>query len=495
MDNKILPLNKYENESVTKMINEQHYWFKNNGPTPEHNSLQNKFLDREFLLDVINNLFSSTFCKIKQLFDSAEFKLCFKIQSPRLEHSIEKSDVKFEEKFNWDVIIYHRNVQKMGLIADQKYESEFKEKYKKEYEQELKKHYDLIMNKYEAKKGACLGEIIDVDYCKVLEKYGWAYWMGCEFLRKEHEKIYLDYFKRNYNASMENFYKNLFIDIPISIQIEDDRTVIELDIGIDVNIFCELQTQLGEDYPLILRKMKYQMELTVKNKDIFSCKKFKSVLIIGKLNLISTTREELIIIFKQSNITILFMNDILNKNFCDQNIDVNPIKDNKIKKIQDMDELITHYDNENFDLKQEIEMHKKINNIIRNDYYDLQKENNFLKQKITEFENNNKSNKPNNNSFIDDILLINYNIVKLSKYEQIQKLLESYGINVNKLVTDHKNGTKISFGNKLEITKLLILLLKNNKLFEQLIYMVKNYIKIIPKIKVTQNHIHLTSRI
>jgi hypothetical protein len=46
--------------------------------------------------------------------------------------------------------------------------------------------------------------------------------------------------------------------------------------------------------------------------------------------------------------------------------------------------LITHYSNENYDLKQEVDLHKKLKEVAQNDYFEIKKENLFLK------ENNNK---------------------------------------------------------------------------------------------------------
>ena len=42
--------------------------------------------------------------------------------------------------------------------------------------------------------------------------------------------------------------------------------------------------------------------------------------------------------------------------------------------------LITHYSNENYDLKQEIEVHKKVKSVMQNDFIDLQKKVMFLEE-------------------------------------------------------------------------------------------------------------------
>ncbi len=76
-----------------------------------------------------------------------------------------------------------------------------------------------------------------------------------------------------------------------------------------INIFCELKPILSDDYPCVLRKLKTQIELTQNDK------KFKEVsqiyiLLIGNFISTQTTKEELITIFKQLNIKVIFTDEI-----------------------------------------------------------------------------------------------------------------------------------------------------------------------------------------
>lgn len=50
-----------------------------------------------------------------------------------------------------------------------------------------------------------------------------------------------------------------------------------------------------------------------------------------------------------------------------------PEYDELVEYLDKSSALITHYSNENYDLKQEIEVHKKIKGVIQADYTDLQR--------------------------------------------------------------------------------------------------------------------------
>lgn len=63
---------------------------------------------------------------------------------------------------------------------------------------------------------------------------------------------------------------------------------------------------LGDDYPCVLRKMKNQIELTKKSSD--GRKDF--VLLVDKYDGIGATREQMIKIFRKSDIHVIFCNDL-----------------------------------------------------------------------------------------------------------------------------------------------------------------------------------------
>jgi hypothetical protein len=79
-------------------------------------------------------------------------------------------------------------------------------------------------------------------------------------------------------------------------------------------VFSEIKPLLGDDYPCVLRKMKNQVELTknaYKEKTGFGIFHTKYLLIIKEYNSINTSKDELIKIFTQTGINIVFTNEIL----------------------------------------------------------------------------------------------------------------------------------------------------------------------------------------
>ena len=79
-------------------------------------------------------------------------------------------------------------------------------------------------------------------------------------------------------------------------------------------VFCEIKPLLGDDYPRVLSKMKTQIELTnniIKNQDRFPSS-FSSIylLVIKHFDSNTTTKKELIQIFNQTNIKIVFIDEL-----------------------------------------------------------------------------------------------------------------------------------------------------------------------------------------
>ena len=147
------------------------------------------------------------------------------------------------------------------------------------------------------------------------------------------------------------------------------------------NIYCEIKPLLGDDYPCVLRKMNTQIKLTdnfisLENDKIkISHEKdrryFKSyegykfalqesiikpnyILLVKDFASSTTTKEQLIEIFQQSNIKVIFLKDII---------------ENDNTKIQEY----TNEDNIN-ELKEKV--------------IKLEEENKMLKEKIKHYENN-----------------------------------------------------------------------------------------------------------
>jgi len=100
-------------------------------------------------------------------------------------------------------------------------------------------------------------------------------------------------------------------------------------------VFSEIKPLLGDDYPCVLRKMKNQVELTknaYKEKTGFGIFNLKYLLIIKEYNSINTSKDELIKIFTQSGINIVFTNEILDN--LPSQIITEQIQDNNVQTIQ-----------------------------------------------------------------------------------------------------------------------------------------------------------------
>lgn len=86
------------------------------------------------------------------------------------------------------------------------------------------------------------------------------------------------------------------------------------EIVISSALYIEIKPLIGDDYPNVLRKMSHQIKLTdiehEKRDKEYRSKRY--ILLIGEFVSSVTTKEELVMIFRQSNIRVMFMKDISN---------------------------------------------------------------------------------------------------------------------------------------------------------------------------------------
>ena len=109
-------------------------------------------------------------------------------------------------------------------------------------------------------------------------------------------------------------------------------------------VYCEIKPVLGDDYPCVLRKMNTQILLTNGG---YEESDNKYVLLVKDFSSSTTTKKQLIQIFKQSYIKVVFLNDIIeNYNTQIQSYSSNNIDENMILK-------------ENIILKEKIELLEK----------------------------------------------------------------------------------------------------------------------------------------
>jgi hypothetical protein len=157
------------------------------------------------------------------------------------------------------------------------YEKDLK-KYERDYESNLNKIMDKKIDKYfENRKEFYTDKFKEIKYDN--NKFKKAYYCGSKF-NKEKDSIKI--------GEISNiFYHH--------------------------NYYIEIKTSVGDDYPDILRKMRNQMEQTklyVQKNNIEGSNVF--ILLIKTFNSVSTSKEDLLKIFNQAGIYVLFIDKIFN---------------------------------------------------------------------------------------------------------------------------------------------------------------------------------------
>lgn len=511
MEENLLPIvsfGKYKDKSVLDLLADEKYvewlkqqsWFSNqkqiynivvhqtiptanNSKTPEHNKLQNSFLDTSNQQKLLSKLFTNNdlIDGINNLLKEPDIIRCFSENIiPDFINKLDKTTIKFEDKFNWDLVMYYRDRQIISILSNSETELFDKIKYKEQYDieenekynnnlllidkliegrikldqtginkydekmreyldkcekyendlniylqqkpqnekeianyekkikvyqtkrdkfiteqtkqicQELGINYDNFVNwnitnngysrldtdtKYTIEEKKQLREIVDdklkpfikefegmnirpnlvgklniptkpplpqkYDYNEqiyIYEKDGdiFKLFEKCKkiihmsyFLysadnlnkyKKEYENEYIKNYENNFNKHYEIYRLQYYRDIikkycnknDVYVEkINENQYEITIDIC-DYNyaVCCELKPTLSDDYPVVLRKLKTQIELTQNDKTNFEKLYKKYILIIGSFKSIHVSKEQLITIFKQSNIKVIFSNEI-----------------------------------------------------------------------------------------------------------------------------------------------------------------------------------------
>jgi hypothetical protein len=449
------------------------------GKTPEHNKMQNLFLDKNNQVKLLSNSFKVEINQFNNLFlDEGIVKSFGEILIPEFINNVDKTTIKFEDKFNWDLVLYYSDTQIFEIISKQEMELFDKNKYKEQYDieenekhennlllidelikarikldqedinkydetmkeyldkcekyendlkiylqqklqndkdisnyekklniyqtkrdnftkdqtklicQELGINYDYFVNwdiknngyshldrdtKHTTKEKKQLQEIVndklkpfieefegmntrpkfvgklniptkppspqkydynkeiylyekDSEIFKLFEKCKKIKYMSDLYsvdnlnkYKKEYESEYIKNYETKFNDHYKNYrlqyYKdiikkycneNVYVD-----KINDNQYKISVRIcNYDNAVCCELKPTLSDDYPVVLRKLKTQIELTQKDNTSFKYLKKNYILIIGSFTSIHVSKEQLITIFKQSNIKIIFTDEI-----------------------------------------------------------------------------------------------------------------------------------------------------------------------------------------
>ena len=325
LDEMIIPFGKYKGESILKLYEDTKYlkwcqdqpWFKdkysniynivinqtivnnNNGDkTPEHNKIQNLFLNKDLCVKLFNKFYNYKILK--------------------------------EDNGN-----YYTEYDEYNVCIDHKENSKFMKSVYEKCEKCCNCKRTLSCNACEncinhkySYSHKCTDNIIEYNICG----------KHCE-----DSKFVKNLIQECKNCILQT--KKRYEDISIEFEAKYNwDVIIESNNYRRYNFYIEIKPLLGEDYPNVLRKMKNQITLTKKDK---TCNKFKAFLILNNFNSVNTTKENLIEIFKQSNIYVIFLNEldielenfmsiedenkILKEYLKSKNIDINNILKNKDK--------------------------------------------------------------------------------------------------------------------------------------------------------------------
>ena len=311
-------------------------------PTPVHNKMQNKFLDKTFICDFLQ-LFSS-FKSLQSLLNSKLYKKMF------YDFSISSMfEPIFETEEGWDV-----RLRQCGITIERK--ESFETLFQKHNIEYFGNDISFLQHKSKIEKvhqnmRKLVEELSDFELPKYRVYSTFAFQEKKNFSvgqRGEREK---EFFLRMYptlssiiNNAYDNYYnysnsdlfenftnisrklfdinrKKLLRDIYKPYENENIRLRIDgcgeefVSYSKD-NIFIELKTKVGDEYPCILRKMKSQMRYTIEAKRV-DCGVVRSkyeksafLLLIGEFEAESITREDLKKVFEQSAIIVIFMDEI-----------------------------------------------------------------------------------------------------------------------------------------------------------------------------------------
>jgi len=304
----IIPFGKYKGKSITELMQDTEYlqwckqqeWFKKypiiynicvnqtittntntNQKTPEHNKLQNLFLEKENQNKFLIRLFKleKDTNALNEIYKTKEYKEYFGDQ--KFEDCNFNCTVIFEGEFNWDICMACKYTNSKININPHMYE-------------------DIQKN--------------DKNITELIQDYR---------ITKSEEIKKLERYSINLQNKYGNTINNIFKNIRNIRNISDNRYYYDKSIDTSIlfpnfgyysyiKIYIEVKPLVGDDYPTILRKMTTQIKLT-ETPDKHGDRGGLYVLLIDKFESSSTTKDQLLTIFNNSNISVIFMNDWYNK--------------------------------------------------------------------------------------------------------------------------------------------------------------------------------------
>jgi hypothetical protein len=263
----IVPFGRYKDKSVLELLADTKYvewlkqqsWFpdkkqiynivvhqtiatSNNSNTPEHNRLQNLFLCKNIQENLISKLFKSNLNaklkkKLTSLFNDEEVIRCFDINViPKFSPNLDKSSIKFEDKFNWDIVLYYKDKQTFTIISNAETELSDKAKYKQQYDVEHREEYDnnlLLLDKLIDvrikldEQNMCIYETEIVSYTEINEQYDYALeiYLGREKKQNERDIANYEHKLKIYETKKVNFITQKQKEICLELGINYDNFV------------------------------------------------------------------------------------------------------------------------------------------------------------------------------------------------------------------------------------------------------------------------------
>ncbi len=267
------------------------------GKTPEHNKLQNLFLDKINQQKLLTLLFKNNSVEgLNNLVVDENIVRCFGlINIPEFTGNTDNTKIKFEDKFNWDVILYHKDEKTLEIISNLETEISDKLKYKEQYDIDQKEEYknNLLL----------IDELIN-NFADVINRINERENLESEKKLKEHQdklekyenelKIYLQQKQQN-EKDVEKYESELKTYNTKRVEfIEQKKKVICKELGIDyvkfVNWFDKKDGRLNYD-----SDTKYTDKERMQLREIVNDKLKPFIEEFGKKNVVPSRVEKLII--------------------------------------------------------------------------------------------------------------------------------------------------------------------------------------------------------
>jgi uncharacterized protein YeaO (DUF488 family) len=365
----IVTFGKYKNKPVTELIADVKYveWLKTQAffekqttiynivvnqqwqtggasvasCTPQHNQLQNSYLQKEIQKKLVDNHWSvrnsNILCNLKSL---AKYFKPFSVENV-LQIDNDHATIEFESQFNWDFVMNYTREYNPIFLPFSDFETKRADAFRASYEleqsdiftKEVERHNKNI-KKYSKRVEECNEDV--KKFHEDIKKYNEEYEKnkqakkGClkklfqqdptgflDIAKKSHdnEVITLNTYRCDWNTKYDtelkkaclakrySFYTSLFHRYGLSLTSIDSTGCHVKYNYVSVTIAAELKPLLGDDYPCVLRKMKTQKTLYTKSNYESDCVFY---LIVESFQSKVTTKEQLIEIFEQSNIHVYF---------------------------------------------------------------------------------------------------------------------------------------------------------------------------------------------